>query len=230
MPAARIAAQRGETLIHSEALLDAREARARRPDIDLDYVRDTLMRTSTPTAAVIPNHTFITLTNETARLYALEDHRIALLEQAAHEEAQCWDRDLKYALRRIDTDTYLPWSGGSDGPAGYGVLTRAGALARGWLPTHLEHADARADSEDHVLYNRAGPGETCLTRAALIEAYTSAEAHQAFRLTPDKVEPITRGGGVNPATGQRDDKYIEWVPWAPEDQPDVLPEGFRSHY
>ena len=35
---------------------------------------------------------------------------------------------------------------------------------------------------------------------------------------------------INPATGEWDDHYVEWVPWAPEDQPDTLPEGMRDRY
>jgi hypothetical protein len=228
--AARLAAQWGETLTHSEALLDAREAIAQRPDIDLDYVRDTLARTKTPTAAVIPNHVFITMAKETARLRALEDDRITLLETLAFDEAQRYDRTLQYPLRRIAEDCYLPWSGSSDSPVETGLLTREEALARGWLPMHLDHADARASQDGDVIYNRAGPSEKALTREALIEAYSSQEAHAAFRLTPDKVQPYTRGGGMNPATGKWDDAYVEWVPWAPDDQPDDLPEGWRDRF
>lgn len=228
--AARLAAQWGERLTHGEALLDAREAVASRPDIDLDDVRDTLSRTTTPTAAVIPNHVLITMAKETMRLRALEDDRITLLETLAFDEAQHYDRTLQYPLRRIDDDCYLPWSGSSDAPVETGLLTRADVLARGWLPMHLDRADAKAADEGDVLYNRAGPREACLTRAALVEAYTSREAHTAFRLTPDKIQPYTRGGGINPATGEWDDAYVEWVPWAPEDKPDTLPDGWRDQF
>lgn len=228
--AARLAVQRGERLTYGEALLDAREAVAARPDLDLDDVLDTLDRTRTPTAAVIPNHVFITIANETARLRAVEDDRISLLETLAFDEAQHYDRTLQYPLRRVGDNCYLPWSGSSDAPVDTGLLSRDDALVRGWLPMHLDKADAKAADEGEVLYNRAGPGERCLTRAALIEAYTSPEAHQEFRLTPDKVQPYTRGGGTNPATGQWDDSYAEWVPWAPGEQPDTLPDGWRDRF
>lgn len=130
----------------------------------------------------------LALVAEIDRLRVVEADRIALLEEAAYEEATRWDPDLKYPLRRIDDDCYLPWSGGSDSPAGYGPMTRDQAQGRGWLARHVDAADARnADSKSAIVYNRAGPGETCLTRDALKEAYASREARRGFRLTPDKI-------------------------------------------
>lgn len=228
--AARLAAQWGEPLPHNNALLDAREARAQRADLDLDDLRDALARTKTPAAAVVSNQSLLALADEVMRLRAVEDAQITSLELLAYDEAQRYDRTLQYPLRRIADDCYLPWSGSGDSPAEAGLLTREDTLARGWLPVHLDRADARAVEDGAVIYNRAGPGEVCLTREALIEVYTSSESAKTFRLTPDKIQPYTRGGGTDPATGEWDDHYVEWVPWAPDSMPDALPEGMRDRY
>lgn len=230
MPAARYAAQRGETLIHGEALLDAREAMATRPDFDHDDLRATLNSTTTPTGAVVANSTLVALIDDVVRLRLLEADRITLLERLAFEEAQRHDPALKYPLRRIADDTYLPWSGSSDSPVAAGLLTRADALARGWLPTHLDQADARDADAGDVLYNRAGPGETCLTRAALAEAFANAQAYREFRLTPDKVQPLTTSDMRQNDAGEWEHSETYWTPWAPDEQPDTLPDGWRDRY
>lgn len=223
VPAAQFAAERSETLPYSEALLDAREATPAIDDTTLDVLR---LRLCAPTAAEI-----VALIAEIDRLRVLEADRVTLLDGLAYTEASKWDPFLKSALRRIDDDCYMPWSGGSDGPAACGFLTREEALARGWRTSHLDRADADAAKRtDRIIFNRAGPREAFLTVDALKEAYASPEAHREFRLTPEKLQVHKTSGGVNPETGEWDDKYVHWVPWGPDEVPEALPDGWRDRF
>lgn len=221
MPTARIANQRGETLVDAEALLDAREATPHITETSLNALRHML---APPTASETIN-----LIAEIDRLRELEADRVVLLERLAYVEAQQYDHELKYGLCLLAVNTYLPWSFGGDGPVGYGLMTRNEAIARGWTEAVVDRARADA-ATTKVLLNRAGPGEACLTRDALIEAYSSRQAYTDFRLTPNKVQPYTTSGGDSPATGQWDDTYIHWVPWAPDETPATLPEGWHDRF
>lgn len=222
VPAAQFAAQFREVLPHSEALLDAREAAAA---FDEEYLAALASRAASHDETQC-------LLAEIARLRVIEADRITLLEGYAYQEASQWDPDLKYPLRRIDDDAYLPWSGSGDSPAGYGLMTRAQALTRGWLARHVDTADTRAsERKSDIVYNRAGPGEKCLTRDALKEAYASREAHGEFLLTPDKVQPLTTSEpAIKNAAGEWEHQPTYWVPWSPDEVPDTLPDGWRDRY
>ncbi len=106
-----------------------------------------------------------------------------------------------HTIIRLELDAYLIWSSVVDAPVGGNIRTREemlGQLTDGrhtfWQRMTRQKAeesmawvDAQADAggpvwtdgkqttEDLFAWNRAGPGETCLTREELIAAYTGGE-------------------------------------------------------
>lgn len=161
-----------------------------------------------------------------ARLRRVEDDRLDALATAAWLAAAQYYRVLGRLLYRLADDAYVPWGGGADAPTGY-VMTSREALDAGFPPERVRDA---VDFATDGGFNRAGPGETCLTPEAMIEAYASEEAHRAFRLTPDKIRPITTRGREDPVTGEWDDITVYWTPWAPDEVPARLPDGMRDRF
>lgn len=199
--AARSAQRRGEHLDRNEELRAARTAHAEAADNITEQ--------------------------ELVRLKEVERCYLDLLAEAAYEEAKRYDPDLKYPLVRLAEDYFLGWSGICDAPATY-RMTLAEVTERGW-PEH-RITGAKGLDEDGVLWNRAGPGEACLTVAALMEAWESAEALDAFRLTPEKVQPVTTSDVRQNEAGEWEHGEVYWTPWAPDSVPATLPDGWRARY
>lgn len=164
---------------------------------------------------------------EMARLREVEDTYLNTLATAAWREAGTVNPLVLRPVRSLAENLFIAWSGGADAPAGW-VMTWLEARAEGFPEERLIHATEM--SNDRTAFNRAGPGETCLTVAGLIEAYTSEETHREFRLTPDKIQPYTTSGRVDSDTGEWDGTTVYWHPWAPDEVPEALPATMKDRF
>lgn len=69
-----------------------------------------------------------------------------------------------------------------------------------------------------LAFNRAGPGEVCLTADAIVRCY--GPDSDAFVLHPSDIQPFTTSFAV--PTGHPEHGRIYWVPWPPHQVPASL--------
>lgn len=165
---------------------------------------------------------------EVERLRKTEDTYLNLLATAAWHEAGSVNPEVLRPVRQLAQNTYVAWSGVADAPAGW-TMTWLDARAAGFPEERLLAAGPM--TADTNAFNRAGPGEACLTVAAIIEAYASDVAYEQFRLTPGEVQPLTTSDvSQNPDTGEWEEGETRWTPWPPGAVPTALPSTMKDKF